>query len=189
MIAIIDNYDSFTYNLAQYFGALGAEIEIFRNDCITLADLKKRSPDQLVISPGPGEPDSAGISLNAIASLGPTIPTLGVCLGHQAIGAAYGCEIQRAEIPMHGKTSLIQHSGDLLFRDLPSPFTAMRYHSLIVPEPLPECLEATAFTPGGELMGLRHREYPVYGVQFHPESILTQHGKDLLKNFLSLHRN
>ncbi len=189
MIAIIDNYDSFTYNLVQYLGELGAEVRVFRNDQVTVDELRALNPGQLLISPGPGDPGAGGISIQAIAELGPHIPTLGVCLGHQAIGAAFGGEIQRAPRIMHGKTSPVHHTGADIFRDLPSPFTATRYHSLIVAEPLPDCLEPLAYTPEGELMGLRHKEYPIYGVQFHPESILTEHGKDLLQNFLDIRKN
>lgn len=188
MIVVIDNYDSFTYNLVQYLGELGAEIRVFRNDQVTIAELRELNPDHLLISPGPGDPDDGGISLQAIAELGPDTPTLGVCLGHQAIGAAFGGEVIGAPRLMHGKTSPVHHEGEGIFAGIPSPFTATRYHSLIVDEPLPDCLEPLAYTPEGELMGLRHREYPIYGVQFHPESILTEHGKDLLQNFLNIQK-
>ena len=186
MIAVIDNYDSFTYNLVQYLGEMGAELRVFRNDSISATDLKILAPTHLLISPGPGVPDDSGISLAAICELGPTIPTLGVCLGHQAIGAVFGGRIERAPKLMHGKTSAINHSGTDLFQDLPNPFIATRYHSLIVGEPLPACLRKQASTNDGVLMAMRHVEYPIYGVQFHPESILTEGGKTLLRNFLSL---
>lgn len=186
MIAVIDNYDSFTYNLVQYLGEMGAELRVFRNDSISATDLKSLAPTHLLISPGPGVPDDSGISLAAIRELGPTIPTLGVCLGHQAIGAVFGGRIERAPELMHGKTSAINHSGTDLFQDLPNPFIATRYHSLIVGEPLPACLRKQASTNDGVLMAIRHVEYPIYGVQFHPESILTEGGKTLLRNFLSL---
>jgi len=186
MIAVIDNYDSFTYNLVQYLGEMGAELRVFRNDSISATDLKILAPTHLLISPGPGVPDDSGVSLAAICELGPTIPTLGVCLGHQAIGAVFGGRIERAPKLMHGKTSAINHSGTDLFQDLPNPFIATRYHSLIVGEPLPACLRKQASTNDGVLMAMRHVEYPIYGVQFHPESILTEGGKTLLRNFLSL---
>ncbi|MEZ4646825.1 MAG: aminodeoxychorismate/anthranilate synthase component II [Chloroflexota bacterium] len=186
MIAIIDNYDSFTYNLVQYFGELGCEIEVFRNDAITPDALAALQPTQIVISPGPGDPDDAGISKEVIRQLGPHIPILGVCLGHQCIGEAFGGQVVRAPRLMHGKTSQMHHYGEDLFTGVPSPFPATRYHSLIVAEPLPAVLKTTAFTSQGEVMGLRHREYPIYGVQFHPESILTDYGKKLLQNFLAL---
>jgi anthranilate synthase component 2 len=186
MIAVIDNYDSFTYNLVQYLGELGAELEVFRNDAVTVGDLDALAPTHIVISPGPGTPDDAGISKDVIRQLGPRLPILGVCLGHQCIGAAFGGRVVRAPRLMHGKTSLIHHYGTDLFLGLPKPFEATRYHSLIVEEPLPDVLKATAFTKEGELMGLRHRAYPIFGVQFHPESILTLHGKQLLSNFLAV---
>jgi anthranilate synthase/aminodeoxychorismate synthase-like glutamine amidotransferase len=186
MIAVIDNYDSFTYNLVQYLGELGAELEVFRNDTITVEELDALAPTHIVISPGPGTPDDGGISKEVIRQLGPRLPTLGVCLGHQCIGEVYGGRVVRAPRLMHGKTSQIQHYGTGLFLGLPKPFEATRYHSLIVEEPLPEVLKATAFTKEGELMGLQHRAYPIFGVQFHPESILTPHGKQLLSNFLAV---
>ena len=189
MIAVIDNYDSFTYNLEQYLGEMGAQLRVFRNDSISVADLKVLAPSHLVISPGPGIPDDSGVSLAAIRELGPTVPTLGVCLGHQAIGAVFGGTIQRAPELMHGKTSDIHHSGTDLFQGLPNPFTATRYHSLIVAEPLPKCLLKQAGTNDGILMAIRHRKHPIYGVQFHPESILTEGGKTLLNNFLLLQTN
>ena len=189
MIAVIDNYDSFTYNLVQYLGEMGAQLRVFRNDSISVADLKVLAPSHLVISPGPGIPDDSGVSLAAIRELGPTVPTLGVCLGHQAIGAVFGGTIQRAPELMHGKTSDIHHSGTDLSQGLPNPFTATRYHSLIVAEPLPKCLLKQAGTNDGILMAIRHRKHPIYGVQFHPESILTEGGKTLLNNFLLLQTN
>ncbi len=188
MLAVIDNYDSFTYNLVQYLGELGAEPEVFRNDAITLDELDALGPEQLVISPGPGNPNDGGISNAAILHFTGRIPVLGVCLGHQCLGAVYGGSVQRAPRLMHGKTSSIHHHGEDLFAHVPSPFEATRYHSLIVEEPLPACLEVTAFTSEGEIMGLRHREHPTFGVQFHPESILTQHGKQILQNFLDINR-
>ncbi len=186
MIIVIDNYDSFTYNLVQYLGEMGQEMKIFRNDEISVAEISALKPDHIVISPGPGNPDDSGVSLEVIRVLGKTIPILGVCLGHQAIGAVFGGQVMRAPRLMHGKTSPIYHYGGELFIGIPSPFEATRYHSLIVAEPLPDVLEATAFTREGELMGLRHKTYPIYGIQFHPESILTGAGKQLLKNFLSM---
>ncbi len=185
-VVLIDNYDSFTYNLAQYLGELGADVHVFRNDAIRVEDIEARNPTHLVISPGPGTPADAGISNEVIRRLGPRLPTLGVCLGHQCIAAVFGGEVVRAPRLMHGKTSLIQHNGKDLFAGLPSPFQATRYHSLIVKEPLPPTLEVTATTAEGEVMGLRHREYPIFGVQFHPESILTHYGKELLTNFLAM---
>jgi anthranilate synthase/aminodeoxychorismate synthase-like glutamine amidotransferase len=184
MILVIDNYDSFTYNLVQFLGELGAELKVFRNDQVTLAELAALAPTRLVISPGPGTPADGGVSLEAIQYFTGKIPVLGVCLGHQCLGAAYGGAVVRAPRLMHGKTSPIHHYGNHLFARLPSPFEATRYHSLIVPEPVPAELEVTAFTSEGEIMGLKHRQYPTYGVQFHPESILTQHGKQFLQNFL-----
>jgi len=186
MIIVIDNYDSFTYNLVQYLGEMGAELQVFRNDSITVKKLHQLAPTHLLISPGPGDPSDSGISVEAILELGKKIPTLGVCLGHQAIGVAFAGKIERAPSLMHGKTSVVHHSGTDIFLNLPNPFNATRYHSLIVSEPLPDCLEEQARTSDGVLMGMRHREYPIYGVQFHPESILTEGGKALLHNFLSL---
>jgi anthranilate synthase/aminodeoxychorismate synthase-like glutamine amidotransferase len=188
MIAVIDNYDSFTYNLVQYLGELGAEVRVYRNDAITVEELDALDPSHVVISPGPGTPDDAGISRDVIRELGARRPILGVCLGHQCIGEVFGGRVVRAPRLMHGKTSMIQHYGDGLFLGLPKPFEATRYHSLIVDEPLPPELKATAFTVEGELMGLCHREYPIFGVQFHPESILTPHGKQVLRNFLMVGR-
>jgi anthranilate synthase/phosphoribosyltransferase len=184
MILIIDNYDSFTYNLAQYLGELGVEVEVVRNDAIDLDGIASLEPTHIVISPGPGTPDDAGISLDVVRQFAPTIPILGVCLGHQAIGQAFGGQVVRAGRLMHGKVSAVYHNGQGLFNGVPAPFTATRYHSLIVAEPLPECLEECAQTPEGEMMALRHRRYPTFGVQFHPESILTEHGHQLLRNFL-----
>src|SRR5713101_2111698 len=186
MLAVIDNYDSFTYNLVQYFGELGAEPRVFRNDAITLDELAALGPLRLVISPGPGDPADGGISNAAILRFSGQIPVLGVCLGHQCLGAVYGGSVGRAPRLMHGKTSRIHHHGTDLFDGVPSPFEATRYHSLIVEEPLPACLEVTARTSEGEIMGLRHRDHPTFGVQFHPESILTQHGKRILQNFLNI---
>jgi carbamoylphosphate synthase small subunit len=187
MLLILDNYDSFTYNLVQYFGELGAEMKIFRNDALTVEDVKKLAPARICISPGPCTPNEAGISLELIRELGATTPILGVCLGHQSIGQIYGGDVVRADRLMHGKTSPIHHNGSSVFKGLPSPFEATRYHSLIVKrDTLPDCLEITAWTEEGEIMGLRHKEHPVHGVQFHPESILTEHGKQMLENFLSL---
>ena len=185
MLLILDNYDSFTYNLVQYFGELGAEMQIFRNDALTVAEVKALAPERICISPGPCTPNEAGISLELIRELGPTTPILGVCLGHQSIGQVYGGDVVRADRLMHGKTSPIHHNGTSVFKGLPNPFEATRYHSLIVKrDTLPDCLEITAWTAEGEIMGLRHKEHPVHGVQFHPESILTEHGKQMLENFL-----
>jgi anthranilate synthase/aminodeoxychorismate synthase-like glutamine amidotransferase len=186
MIVIIDNYDSFTYNLAQYFGELGAEVCVFRNDAVSLEALETLKPSHIIISPGPGDPSQAGISNEVLRQLGPHTPVLGVCLGQQCIGEVFGGKVVRAERLVHGKTSAIYHYGNNLFQGLPSPFEATRYHSLIVAEPVPGDLEVTAFTTSGEIMGLNHRLYPIYGVQFHPEAILTQYGKEILRNFLSI---
>ncbi len=184
MIIVIDNYDSFTYNLVQYLGALGAEIQVYRNDAVTVEKLEQLRPDAILISPGPGEPKDSGISPRVIRTLGKQIPTLGVCLGHQCIGEVFGGRVVRAERLMHGKVSPINHNGDTLFDQIPSPFEATRYHSLIVsPQDFPEELKITATTPEGEIMALRHKAYPIFGVQFHPESILTVEGKQILKNF------
>ena len=187
MILVIDNYDSFTYNLVQYFGELGAELVVRRNDQTTLREVEELRPDKICISPGPGTPDDAGISNELIRQFGPHTPVLGVCLGHQCIGQVFGAEIVRADRLMHGKTSPILHEGDGVFRGLPIPFEATRYHSLIVRrETLPDELEVIAETSEREIMGLRHRRYPIHGVQFHPESIMTGEGKKLLANFLNL---
>jgi anthranilate synthase/aminodeoxychorismate synthase-like glutamine amidotransferase len=187
MLLILDNYDSFTYNLVQYFGELGAEMKVFRNDVITVEEVKALKPERICISPGPRTPNEAGISCELIQELGATIPILGVCLGHQSIGQVYGGDVVRADRLMHGKTSPIHHASRSIFGGMPSPFEATRYHSLIVKrETLPDCLEITAWTEEGEIMGLMHKQHPVHGVQFHPESILTQDGKRLLENFLKL---
>jgi anthranilate synthase/aminodeoxychorismate synthase-like glutamine amidotransferase len=189
MILVIDNYDSFTYNLVQYLGELGAEVVVKRNDEITVDQIGEMDPDGLVLSPGPCAPAQAGITVSAIQRYGEHIPTLGVCLGHQAIGEAYGGEVVRAGKVMHGKTSQIEHDGKGLFVGLPSPMEVMRYHSLVVePSSLPDCLEvvAVARTNRDEIHGVRHKKHPVYGVQFHPESVMTPNGKQLLKNFLEL---
>ncbi len=184
-LLMIDNYDSFTWNLVQYFGELGEQVRTVRNDAITLDEVAALAPARIVISPGPCTPAEAGISLPLIERFAGRVPILGVCLGHQAIGAAFGGRVVRAKQVMHGKTSLIRHNGVGVFRGLPDPFTAIRYHSLALEcETLPGCLEVTAWTDDGEIMGLRHRELPVQGVQFHPESILTEHGHALLANFL-----
>ncbi len=185
MILVIDNYDSFTFNLVQYLGELGADIHVVRNDEVTLSEIRELSPERIVISPGPGDPDDGGISNEVISEFGPTTPILGVCLGHQCIGQVYGGIVTRAPRLMHGKTSPVYHNGSGIFNGVPSPFNATRYHSLIVEEPLPDNLQVIAFTIEGEVMGLQHKEYPVIGVQFHPESILTEHGKRILENFLS----
>ncbi|MGE5249825.1 MAG: anthranilate synthase component II [Bacteroidota bacterium] len=187
MLAVIDNYDSFTYNLVQYFGELGADIRVLRNDQPSIQDLIALAPAGLVISPGPGEPiRDGGISPEALRYFTGKIPVLGVCLGHQCLGAIYGGRVDRASRLVHGKTSLVSHNGQGIFKGIPSPFEATRYHSLVVHEPIPPELRVTARSADGEIMGLQHQEHPTFGVQFHPESILTQHGKQLLKNFLDL---
>jgi anthranilate synthase/aminodeoxychorismate synthase-like glutamine amidotransferase len=189
MIAVIDNYDSFTYNLVQYLGTLGAEVVVRRNDAVTVDELKAMAPEGLLVSPGPGEPKDAGISEAAIRALAGEVPILGVCLGHQAIGEVFGGRVVRAPRLMHGKTSPILHKGRGLFAGLDNPFEATRYHSLIVEKDgLPECLEAVAWTPEGELMGIKHRDHETWGVQFHPESVLTAQGLRLIENFLTLCR-
>ncbi|WP_458124824.1 aminodeoxychorismate/anthranilate synthase component II [Paenibacillus sp. Z3-2] len=186
MILVIDNYDSFTYNLVQYLGELGETVEVRRNDEIDLAGIEALAPDHILISPGPCTPNEAGISLAVIDHFKGSIPIFGVCLGHQSIGQAFGGNVIRAERMMHGKTSEMHHNGTSVFAGLPSPFTATRYHSLIVEHSsLPDCLEITAETAEGEIMGLRHKEYAIEGVQFHPESIITDHGHQMLRNFLS----
>jgi para-aminobenzoate synthetase component 2 len=185
MILVLDNYDSFTYNLVQYLGELGEEVKVYRNDEIDIRGIKELAPDHILISPGPCTPNEAGISLELIEHFKGVIPIFGVCLGHQAIGQAFGGKVVRAERLMHGKTSPIHHNGTSVFTGLPSPFTATRYHSLLVErESLPHCLEITAETEEGEIMGLRHKEYDIEGVQFHPESIITDHGLQILRNFL-----
>ncbi len=193
MLLMIDNYDSFTYNLVQYFGELGEEVWVYRNDQITLEQIAERQPQRLVLSPGPCTPNQAGISLAAIERFASRLPILGVCLGHQSIGQAFGGRIVRAGQVMHGKTSQVYHAGQGVFTGLPNPFTVVRYHSLVIDKAtLPDCLEITAWTqtPDGdfdEIMGVRHQDFPVEGVQFHPESILTEHGHALLRNFLTRH--
>ena len=185
MNAMIDNYDSFTYNLVQYLGELGEDLRVFRNDRVTVEEIERLKPSRIVISPGPGAPQHAGISEKVVQCFHKTIPILGVCLGHQAIGQAFGATVARARVQMHGKTSEIHHDGRGVFAGLSNPFVATRYHSLVVlPDTVPADLEATARAEDGEVMGLRHRRYPVEGVQFHPESILTVEGKRLLANFL-----
>lgn len=187
MILVIDNYDSFVYNLARYIGRLNYTYQVKRNDAISLDEIAALKPSHIVISPGPKSPEDSGISVEVIRHFSPTIPILGVCLGHQALGYAFGGIIERAPKPMHGKDSLITHQGKDIFSNLPNPLSVGRYHSLIVAEQnLPACLEVTARTEDNIIMALKHREYPAFGVQFHPESILTQHGLDLLHNFLSI---
>jgi anthranilate synthase/aminodeoxychorismate synthase-like glutamine amidotransferase len=187
MILVIDNYDSFTYNLVQFLGEMGADLHVVRNDQTTLAEIQAMQPTHIVVSPGPGTPDDGGVSLDVIKQMGATTPILGVCLGHQCIGQAYGGVVHRAAQLMHGKTSMIYHNDEGIFAGLPSPFEATRYHSLVVEEAsLPDVLTVTARTEDGIIMGVRHREYPVYGVQFHPESILTAEGPRLLRNFLDV---
>lgn len=187
MIIVIDNYDSFTYNLVQYLGELGADLRVFRNDAVTIDEISRLAPSHLVISPGPGMPSDGGISQDLVREFYRTTPILGVCLGHQCIGDVFGGVVTRAPRLMHGKTSLIYHDARGIYDGVPNPFEAGRYHSLIVQEPLPESLRVTAFTKEGEVMGLRHREYPLEGVQFHPESVLTKYGKRILQNFLEYH--
>ncbi|MCL4748076.1 MAG: aminodeoxychorismate/anthranilate synthase component II [Burkholderiaceae bacterium] len=185
MLLMIDNYDSFTYNLVQYLGELGADVRTFRNDEITLDEIAELTPERIVISPGPCTPNEAGISVPLIGRFAGELPILGVCLGHQSIGAAFGARVIRSKELMHGKTSPIEHNGAGVFNGLPNPYTVIRYHSLAIErETLPECLEISASTADGEIMGVRHREHMVEGVQFHPESFLTEHGHALLKNFL-----
>jgi anthranilate synthase/aminodeoxychorismate synthase-like glutamine amidotransferase len=187
MILMIDNYDSFTYNLVQYLGELGADIQVYRNDKIELEEIVQLKPEKIVISPGPCTPEKAGISMALVKKFAGKIPLLGVCLGHQSVGAAFGGEVIKAGRIMHGKTSMISHDGKNLFAGLPNPFEATRYHSLVLKrETLPDCFEVTATSEDGEIMGIRHKELFIEGVQFHPESILTVKGKDLLKNFLEM---
>ena len=190
MILLIDNYDSFTYNLVQYLGELGATCEVYRNNQIDLAAIQQKRPQHLVISPGPGTPEEAGISQEAIQRTGGQFPILGVCLGHQCIGSVFGGRIIRAERLMHGKSSLIYHDGKTVYRDLPNPFRAIRYHSLLIErKTLPDCLDISAETEEQEIMGVRHKKFAIEGVQFHPESIMTEGGKILLKNFLDMEEN
>ncbi len=185
MLLLIDNYDSFTYNLFQYLSELGQEVRVARNDKITIEEIEKLKPERIVVSPGPSTPQRAGISNDVIRHFGPRLPLLGVCLGHQCIGHVYGGTVGRAKAVMHGKSSLVHHRSEGVLAGLPNPFSAIRYHSLAVsPEGLPDCLEVTAWTDDGTVMGLRHRQHPVEGVQFHPESFMTPVGKDLLRNFL-----
>ena len=185
MLLMIDNYDSFTYNIVQYFGELGEDVRVYRNDEITIEQIEALNPDRICISPGPKAPAQAGISVEVLKHFAGKKPILGVCLGHQAIGEAFGGKVIRAKQVMHGKTSVIAHTGVGVFKDLPSPFTVIRYHSLAIERAsLPSCLEVTAWTDDGEIMGVRHREFDIEGVQFHPESILSEHGHALLKNFL-----
>ena len=186
MILMIDNYDSFTYNLVQYLGELGEKLKVVRNNKITISEIKKLKPDHIVISPGPGTPEDAGISMEAIKTFSGKIPVLGVCLGHQCLGQVFGGDVVRADRLMHGKTSMIHHNGRTIFKNIPDPFEATRYHSLIVKrQTLPDCLEIIAETKEKEIMGLKHRKHPTWGVQFHPESILTGPGKEILKNFIN----
>jgi len=187
MILVIDNYDSFTYNLVQYLGELGQNLKVYRNNQITVNEIKRINPDKIVISPGPGRPDEAGISKEVIRELGNKVPILGVCLGHQAIAESFGGKIIQSPLIMHGKTSYIYHDGRGIFRGIENPFIATRYHSLIVQrEELPACLKITAWTKDKEIMGLRHKKFAIFGVQFHPESILTKEGKKILSNFLKI---
>ena len=187
MMLLIDNYDSFTYNLAQYFGELGQEVEVIRNDAIDLDGIKAMNPGRIVVSPGPCTPNEAGVSVPLIKEFAGKLPILGVCLGHQSIGAAFGGNIVRAKRVMHGKTSTVTHNRQDCFAEIPTPFTVVRYHSLVIDrETLPKELSITAESDDGEIMGVRHKTLPVWGVQFHPESIITEHGHDLLKNFLNL---
>ncbi|MFC7515790.1 anthranilate synthase component II [Herbaspirillum sp. GCM10030257] len=186
MLLMIDNYDSFTFNLVQYFGELGEDVRTFRNDEITLEQIAAMKPDRICISPGPCTPNEAGVSVPVMKEFAGKLPILGVCLGHQGIGAAFGGKVVRAKQVMHGKTSVIHHTGVGVFKDLPNPYTVIRYHSLAIErESLPDCLEVTAWTDDGEIMGVRHKEFDIEGVQFHPESILSEHGHALLKNFLT----
>jgi anthranilate synthase/aminodeoxychorismate synthase-like glutamine amidotransferase len=187
MILVIDNYDSFTYNLVQYLGEMEARMEIRRNDQISMAQIHQLNPERILISPGPCSPRESGLSNDIIRTFGPRLPLLGVCLGHQCIGHVFGAQVVVNYRMMHGKTSPIQHNGRDLFRGMPDPFAATRYHSLVIKrDTLPDCLEITAETAEGEIMGVRHKQYPIWGVQFHPESILTENGRQILKNFLSL---
>jgi anthranilate synthase/aminodeoxychorismate synthase-like glutamine amidotransferase len=185
MILMIDNYDSFTFNIVQYLGQMGEDVRVYRNDKITLEEIKRLKPQAIFLSPGPRSPREAGITVDVVREFCETVPIMGICLGHQSIGYAFGGEVVRAGRIMHGKTSSVNHDGRTLFAGLPNPFTAGRYHSLLVrKETLPECLEVSATTADGEIMGLRHKQYPVEGIQFHPESVLTPHGKRIIRNFL-----
>ena len=187
MILMIDNYDSFTFNIVQYLGQMGEDVQVYRNDKITLEEIHKLNPQAIFLSPGPCSPREAGITVDVIREFHTTVPLMGICLGHQSIGYAFGGEIVRAGRIMHGKVSPVQHDGKTIFAGLPNPFTAGRYHSLVVrPETLPDCLEVSAQTAEGEIMGLRHKEYPVEGIQFHPESVLTPQGKRIIRNFLKI---
>ena len=187
MILMLDNYDSFTYNLVQYLGQLGLKVKVFRNDAVSVEQIKMMAPEKIVISPGPGRPEDAGISCSLIKEFAGKVPILGVCLGHQAIGYSYGGKVIRAKKLMHGKTSMIYHNRKDIFKHIPNPFEATCYHSLLVEnKTLPECLEVTAWTKENEIMGLKHKRYAVFGVQFHPESILTKSGLELLRNFIKL---
>jgi anthranilate synthase/aminodeoxychorismate synthase-like glutamine amidotransferase len=186
VILLIDNYDSFTFNLAQYLGELGAPPVVRRNDEVTVDDVESMRPDRIVISPGPGRPEDAGVSVDVIKRFGPRVPVLGVCLGHQGIGIAFGGQVVRARQLMHGKTSTVHHDGTGVFKNVSQPFAAGRYHSLVIAQPLPVDLELAAKTEDGTVMGVRHRAYPIHGVQFHPESVLTNEGRTLLRNFLEM---
>jgi len=185
MILMIDNYDSFTFNIVQYLGQMGEDVQVYRNDKTTIDGIRKLQPQAIFLSPGPGSPRQAGITVDVIRAFYKTLPIMGICLGHQSIGFAFGGEVVRAQRIMHGKVSPVEHDGKTIFAGLPNPFTAGRYHSLVVrPETLPSCLEASAKTAEGEIMGLRHKDYPVEGIQFHPESVLTPQGKRIIRNFL-----
>ncbi|HBL53687.1 MAG TPA: anthranilate/aminodeoxychorismate synthase component II [Syntrophaceae bacterium] len=185
MILMIDNYDSFTFNIVQYLGQMGEDVQVYRNDKTTIDGIRKLKPQAIFLSPGPGAPHQAGITVDVIRAFYKTLPIMGICLGHQSIGFAFGGEVVRAQRIMHGKVSPVEHDGKTIFAGLPNPFTAGRYHSLVVrPETLPSCLEASAKTAEGEIMGLRHKDYPVEGIQFHPESVLTPQGKRIIRNFL-----
>jgi anthranilate synthase/aminodeoxychorismate synthase-like glutamine amidotransferase len=186
LLLLIDNYDSFTFNLAQYLGELGASPVVKRNDQIALDEIEAMRPERIVISPGPGRPEDAGVSVDVIRRFGPNVPILGVCLGHQGIGIAFGGSVVRAGELMHGKTSTVHHDGGGVFRGLSQPFSAGRYHSLVIAQPLPDALELAAHTEDGTVMGVRHRTYPIHGVQFHPESVLTVEGRKILRNFLEM---
>jgi anthranilate synthase/aminodeoxychorismate synthase-like glutamine amidotransferase len=188
MILVIDNYDSFTYNLVQLLGTMTGDVEVRRNDAVDVAGIRALDPDGIVISPGPGRPEQSGVTLDVIAALGPELPVLGICLGHQAIGLAFGGSVVHASTLKHGKTSLIHHDTRTLFKNIASPFEATRYHSLVIsPEQFPKQLEVSARTDDGVIMGVRHREYPIEGVQFHPESVLTQEGEHIIRNWLEMH--